>query len=51
MILILFGFRSRSAREVRETGDPVRMDDLSEEVLAELVKYGKIWRLSAMSII
>lgn len=30
-----------------ETGEPVRVDDYSEEVLANLVKDGKIWQLSA----
>ncbi|KAJ6027236.1 hypothetical protein N7460_012053 [Penicillium canescens] len=33
--------------KLRETRDPVRMDDLSEEVLAKLVKDGKMWQLSA----
>lgn len=40
--------------KLRETGDPVRMDDLSDEVLAKLVKDGKIWQVAtqcAMSII
>jgi hypothetical protein len=33
--------------KLRETRDPVRMDDLSEEVLAKLVKDRKMWQLSA----
>lgn len=34
-------------RKLGETGDPVRTDDLSEEVLVKLGKKGKIWQLSA----
>jgi hypothetical protein len=33
--------------KLRETPDPVRMDDLNEEMLAKLVKDGKMWQLSA----
>lgn len=36
--------------KLRETGDPFRMDDLSEEVLAKVVKDGNILQLSARII-